>query len=63
MKKHAKVLGLAAIVAGALALTGCEKKDAPKTPEAPKPTTPEAPKPEAPATPEAPKTTTPDAPK
>lgn len=55
MKKHAKVLGLAAIVAGALALTGCEKKEAAKTPEAPKPA--------APATPEAPKPATPDAPK
>lgn len=57
MKKHVKVLGLAAIVAGALALTGCEKKDAAK------PATPEAPKPAAPATPEAPKPATPEAPK
>ncbi len=53
MKNYVKVLGLTAIVAGALALTGCEKK----------PATPEAPKPAAPAAPEAPKPAAPEAPK
>lgn len=47
MKNYVKVLGLTAIVAGALALTGCEKKDAakPAAPDAAKPADAAAPAP------------------